>query len=88
MTKDLRSAQQVSSSSQGVHLLQKIRTAEILLAHLGPQSALSRGWSFLESKKKKKIHLRGVIGNISFKESLKDLNTKNDFILNYIYTHT
>ena len=53
MTKGLRSAQQVSSSSQGVHFLYEPGPTRVLLAHLGPQSALSWRWGFLESKKKK-----------------------------------
>jgi hypothetical protein len=64
MAKSLRSAQQVLSSSQGVHLLQEPETAEILLAHLDPQNTLFGEWGFLESKQKKnnnkqiKINLR------------------------------
>jgi hypothetical protein len=53
MAKGLRSAQQVSSSSQGVHFLYEHGPTRVLLAHLGPQSALSWRWGFLESKKKK-----------------------------------
>jgi hypothetical protein len=36
MVKSLRSVQQVSSSSQDVHLLLEPGTVRVLLAHLGP----------------------------------------------------
>ena len=53
MVKSLRSVQQISSSSQDVHLLLESGTVRVLLAHLGPQNALSERWSFLKLKKKK-----------------------------------
>jgi hypothetical protein len=36
MAKSLRSAQQVSSSSQGLHLLEEPEIAGVLLTHLDP----------------------------------------------------
>ena len=57
MVKSLRSVQQVSSSSQDVHLLLEPGTTRVLLAHLGPQNALSERWSFLKLKKKKNYQL-------------------------------
>jgi hypothetical protein len=52
MTKNLKFAQQVSNSSQGMHFLKEPGTAGVLLAHLNPQNMLSEEWGFLESKKK------------------------------------
>ena len=41
MAKDLRSAQQVSSSSQDVYFLLEPGTTRVLLAHFGSQNVLS-----------------------------------------------